>query len=62
VITYLRFVNRFPRLILIALLAVTVYFFLQIPRLTMDSNPYLLSEEHRAMQFCLVGMSLLSRV
>jgi predicted RND superfamily exporter protein len=48
VITYLRFVNRFPRLILIALLAVTVYFFLQIPRLTMDSNPYLLSEEHPA--------------
>ena len=56
-ITYLRFVNRFPRLILIALLAVTVYFFLQIPRLTMDSNPYLLSEEHPARKTILDGSS-----
>lgn len=46
--SYLSFVNRFPRLILAGLLVVTLFFFLQLPSLTMDSNPYLLPEDHPA--------------
>ncbi len=45
---YLDFVNRFPRFILSGLLALTVFFAWQLPKLGMDSNPYLLSDDHPA--------------
>ncbi len=48
--SYLRFVDRFPRLVLALLAAVTVFFALQLPRLTADSNPYLLPDTHPARQ------------
>ncbi|GAB3549591.1 hypothetical protein GCM10027343_31620 [Noviherbaspirillum agri] len=46
--TYLRFVDRWSKLILAVLGLVTVFFVLQLGKLTNDSNPYLLSESHPA--------------
>lgn len=46
--TYLRFVERYAAWILAALLVVTVFFVLQLPKLTADSNPYLLPDSHPA--------------
>lgn len=46
--TYLRFVERYAKLILAALALLTVYFAASLGKLTADSNPYLLSEEHPA--------------
>ncbi len=46
--TYLRLINRFPRSILILLLLITVFFLSQLPKLTADSNPYLLDASHPA--------------
>ena len=44
--TYLRLINRLPRSILILLLLITVFFLSQLPKLTADSNPYLLDASH----------------
>lgn len=46
--TYLRFVERFAKLILVALAAITLCLGASLSRLSNDSNPYLLSEEHPA--------------
>lgn len=46
--TYLRFVDRWSKLILAVLGLVTVFFILQLGSLTNDSNPYLLPESHPA--------------
>lgn len=46
--TYLRFVDRWSKLILAVLALVTVFFVMQLEHLTNDSNPYLLSETHPA--------------
>ena len=46
--TYLKFVDRWSRAILAALLLITVFFGIQLGSLTNDSNPYLLSESHPA--------------
>jgi predicted RND superfamily exporter protein len=48
VATYLALIKRFPGIVLAVLFGITVFFLLQLPRLTMDSNPYLLSEDHPA--------------
>lgn len=45
---YLDFVDRFAWLVLAVLLSLTIFFALQLPKLGMDSNPYLLSEDHPA--------------
>ncbi len=44
--TYLKFVERYATFILVALACITIYFFLQLPRLSADSNPYFLPEDH----------------
>ena len=46
--TYLRLINRFPRSILLLLLLITLFFLSQLPKLTADSNPYLLDASHPA--------------
>ncbi len=46
--TYLRFVDRWAKAILIVLGAVTLFFGFQLRHLANDSNPYLLSESHPA--------------
>lgn len=46
--TYLRFVDRWSKLILAVLGLVTIFFILQLGKLTNDSNPYLLPESHPA--------------
>lgn len=46
--TYLKFVERYAALILAALAFITIYFMMQLPRLTADSNPYFLPEDHPA--------------
>lgn len=46
--TYLKFVERYAAFILAALAVVTIYFVLQLPRLSADSNPYFLPEDHPA--------------
>lgn len=46
--TYLHFVDRWSKLILLVLALITVFFALQLGKLTNDSNPYLLAESHPA--------------
>ncbi|UXI69111.1 efflux RND transporter permease subunit [Tahibacter amnicola] len=46
--TYLKLVERYALVVLLALLGVTAFFFLQLPKLTTDSNPYLLPDTHPA--------------
>jgi uncharacterized protein len=44
--TYLKFVERYAAFILAALAVVTVFFVTQLPKLSADSNPYFLHEDH----------------
>lgn len=46
--TYLKFVDRWAKAILLILFSVTVFFAAQLGNLTNDSNPYLLPETHPA--------------
>lgn len=46
--TFLRLIERFSALILLALLAITLFFAWQLPQLSEDSNPYLLDDSHPA--------------
>lgn len=46
--TYLKFVDRWSRTILLVLFSITVFFGAQLGNLTNDSNPYLLPESHSA--------------
>lgn len=45
---YLNFVERFAKSILLALVAITVFFIYEIGYITEDSNPYLIPETHPA--------------
>lgn len=46
--TFLKFVERHAVLVLLTLLGVTVFFVSQLPRLSADSNPYFVGEDHPA--------------
>ncbi|HCS64978.1 MAG TPA: transporter [Cellvibrio sp.] len=46
--TYLQFVDRWAKAILLVLFSITVFFASQLGNLTNDSNPYLLPETHPA--------------
>jgi len=46
--TYLKFVDRWAKAILVVLFSITVFFASQLGNLTNDSNPYLLPETHSA--------------
>ena len=46
--TYLKFVDRWAKAILLVLFSITVFFASQLGNLTNDSNPYLLPETHSA--------------